>query len=52
MKVYVISYIPYGGKERVVSPISFLKRKDAEAEAKQLRACEHESVRITVTEVR
>lgn len=48
MKIYIITYIAYGDREKTTQVFNnfFCTRKSAEETAKQLRACGHTAVKI------
>lgn len=52
MAIYIVTFQTYGTGEFQVSYNAFSKRKDAEIEAKQLRACGHTQVTVVKREVR
>ena len=52
MTIYIVTFHTYGTGEFQVSYNVFSKRKDAELEAKQLRACGHTQVTVVKREVR
>ena len=52
MAIYIVTFQTYGTGEFQVSYNVFSKRKDAELEAKQLRACGHTQVTVVKREVR
>ena len=52
MTIYIVTFQTYGTGEFQVSYNVFSKRKDAELEAKQLRACGHTQVTVVKREVR
>ena len=52
MTIYIVTFCTYGTNEFQVSQNVFPKRKDAELEAKQLRACGHTQVTVAKREVR
>ena len=52
MAIYIVTFQTYGTGEFQVSQNVFSKRKDAELEAKQLRACGHTQVTVVKREVR
>lgn len=52
MIVYIVTFQTYGTGEFQVSNNVFTKRKDAELEAKRLRACGHTQVTVVKREVR
>ena len=52
MTIYIVTFQTYGTNEFQVSQNVFSKRKDAELEAKQLRACGHTQVTVVKREVR
>ena len=52
MTIYIVTFCTYGTGIFKVSYNVFSKRKDAELEAKQLRACGHTQVTVVKREVR
>ena len=52
MTIYIVTFQTYGTGIFQVSYNVFSKRKDAEEEAKQLRACGHTQVTVVKREVR
>ena len=52
MTIYIVTFQTYGTGMFQVSENVFSKRKDAELEAKQLRACGHTQVTVIKREVR
>ena len=52
MTIYIVTFQTYGTNEFQISENVFPKRKDAEIEAKQLRACGHTQVTVVKREVR
>ena len=52
MTIYIVTFQTYGTGEFQVSYNVFSKRKDAEEEAKQLRACGHTQVTVVKREIR
>lgn len=48
MKIYIIQYVAYGDREKIVQVFDkfFCTRKSADEVAKQLRACGHTAVKI------
>lgn len=48
MKIYIITYIAYGDREKTTQVFNnfFATRKSADEVAKQLRACGHTAVKI------
>lgn len=48
MKIYIITYVAYGDRNKTVQVFNnfFITRKSAEETAQQLRACGHKSVNI------
>ncbi len=52
MAIYIVTFQTYGTGEFQLSYNVFSKRKDAEEEAKQLRACGHTQVTVVKREVR
>lgn len=51
MTIYIFTFRTYGTGEFQVSHNVFLKRKDAELEAKELRACGYTQVTVVKREV-
>lgn len=47
LQFYVVTFCAYGTGAFQVSYNAFLLKKDAEQEAKELRACGHTQVKIT-----
>ena len=47
LQFYVVTFCTYGTRIFQVSCNAFLLKKDAEQEAKELRACGHTQVKIT-----
>ena len=52
MTIYIVTFQTYGTGMFQVSQNVFPKRKDAEQEAKELRACGHTQVTVVKREVR
>ena len=52
MTIYIVTFRTYGTETFQVAQNVFSKRKDAELEAKQLRACGHTQVTVVKREVR
>ena len=52
MTIYIVTFCTYGTGEFQVSQSVFSKRKDAELEARELRACGHTQVTVVKREVR
>ena len=51
MTIYIVTFCTYGTNEFQVSYNVFSKRKDAELEAMQFRACGHTQVTVVKREV-
>lgn len=49
MTIYIVTFATYGSGTPNVSDRSFMLRKDAEREAKELRACGHTAVKVVKT---
>ncbi len=52
LTIYIVMFRTFGSGEYQISENVFTKRKDAEQEAKRLRACGHTQVTIEKREVR
>ena len=52
MTIYTVTFCTFGTNGLQQDPIAFLKRKDAEQEAKELRACGHTQVQVHKLEVK
>ena len=52
MAIYIVTFATYGSGTPNVSLNSFALRKDAEHEAKELRACGHTAVKVVKTSLK